>query len=157
MDRTSTIRRATFQVLLGILTIQALTPDALDLALIAHYRPPGPVIVLMSFFADDDDDEEDDDAMSPLTTRSPRSPSPRVASTDQSNSSDDEPADNIWQPLWPELALARGLQAHAPALPRSQTISYDLIDARDGGWVGRPGGTAVSGRDLSCSLCRIVC
>lgn len=152
MDKTSTIRRATFQVLLGILTIQALTPDALDLALIAHYRPPGPVIVLMSFFAD-----EDDGAMSPLTTRSPRSPSPRVASTDQSNSSDDEPADNIWQPLWPELALARSLQVHAPALPRSQTISYDLINARDDGWVGRSGGTAVSGRDLSCSLCRIIC
>ena len=52
MDKTCTIRRAAFQVLLIALTVQALTPDALDLTLMAHYRPPSPVIVLMSFFAD---------------------------------------------------------------------------------------------------------
>src|SRR4051794_29983655 len=117
MDKTSTIRRATFQVLLSALTAQALTPDALDLTLMAHYRPPGPVIVLMSCFADDD--EEDEDAPSQLTTRSPRSASPRASTWDRGDSSDDEPADNIWLPLWPELGLARSLQTHPRALPRA--------------------------------------
>jgi len=156
MDKTSTIRRATFQVLVTAMTVQALTPDALDLTLMAHYRPPGPVIVLMSFFAEEEDDD-DEGASSQLRTSSPRSPSPRVASSDQGDSSDNKPADNIWQPLWPELGLARSLQIQIRALPRAQTILYSLIDARAGHWMGRPGGQAVSGRDLSCSLCRILC
>src|SRR4051812_31341597 len=81
MDKTCTIRRAVFQVLLGALTVQALTPDALDIALIAHGRPPSPVIVLMSFFAVDDED-----APARLTT-CPRSPLPRARSSDQEESS----------------------------------------------------------------------
>jgi hypothetical protein len=155
MDKTCTIRRAAFQVLLSALTVQALTPDALDLALMAHYRPPGPAIVLMSFFADDADDDKD--ASSRLTTWSPRPSWPRAPSSDQGESSDDEPADNIWQPLWPEIGLARSLPIQLRALPEAQSYSCGLIDAKAGRWLRRPGGPAVSGRDLSCSLCRIVC
>jgi hypothetical protein len=155
MDKTCTIRKATFQVLLSALTVQALTPDALDLTLMAHYRPPGPLIVLMSFFADDD--EEDEDASSQLTTRSGRSASPRAATWDRGDSFDDEPADNIWLPLWPELGLARSLETHPRTLPRAQTISYNFINARADLWMGHPAKLAVSGRDLSCTLCRILC
>jgi hypothetical protein len=155
MDKTGTIRRATFQVLLTALTVQGLTPDALDLTLMAHYRPPGPVIVLMSLFADDDEDDEG--ASSPLTTRSPRSRLPRALSSDQGDSSDNELADNIWLPLWPELGLARSLQIQNRALHRTQAVLYSLIYAKAGRWMGPPVGTAASGRDLSCSLCRILC
>ena len=104
------------------LTVQALTPDALDLTLMAHYRPPSPVIVLMSFFAAADDDE---DASSRLTTRSPRSALPCTLSTNQGESSDDEPADNIWQPLWPEIGLARGLPIQLRALPKRSLLYVD--------------------------------
>jgi hypothetical protein len=153
MDKTCTIRRAAFQVLLSALTVQALTPDALDLMLMANYRPPGPVIVLMSFFAAADDE----DASSRLTTRSHRSALPCALSTNQAESSDDEPVDNIWQPLWPEIALARGLPIQLRALPETQSYVCGLINEAGGLWLGRPVGRAVSGRDLSCSLCRIVC
>jgi hypothetical protein len=152
MDKTGTIRGAAFQVLLSALTVQALTPDALDLTLMAHYRPPGPVIVLISFFADGDDE----DTSSRLTTCPPRS-LPRALASDQGEPSDDEPADNIWQPLWPELGLTRGLPIQLRVFSEMQTYLCTLIDEKGGRWLGRPAGPAISGRDLSCSLCRIVC
>ena len=40
---------------------------------------------------------------------------------------------------------------------KAQSYLYGLIDETAGRWLGRPVGPAVSGRDLSCSLCRIVC
>ena len=155
MDKTSTIRRTAIKVLLGALVVQAMTPDALDLTLIAHYRPPGPVNVVMSVLADDDDESEH--ASSRLMTGSPRSASPRGAALDKDDSSDEEPADNIWQPLWPELGLARTIHVQFRALPLEQSYLLNLIDAMAGRRMGRPGGQAVSGRDLSCSLCRITC
>jgi hypothetical protein len=142
-------------VLLSALTVQALTPDALDMTLMAHYRPPSPVIVLMGFFADEANDDELGSRR--LTTCSPRPPWPCALSSDQRESSDDEPVDNIWQPLWPEIGLARGLPIPLRALPEAQSHLCGLIDAKAGRWMGRPCGPAVSGRDLSCSLCRIVC
>jgi hypothetical protein len=152
MDKTCTIRRAAFQVLLSALTVQALTPDTLDLTLIAHYRPPSPVIVLMSFLADDDDE----DTSSRLTTSPPRSLH-RALASDQGEPADDEPADNIWQPFWPELGLTRCLPIQLRAFSNVQTYVFVLIDEKSGRWLGRPAGPAISGRDLSCSLCRIVC
>src|SRR5205814_14100 len=102
-----------------------------------HYRPPGPVIVLMSFFDAAEDDHEGESGRP--VERSSRSPSLRVGSSDQGDSSDNEPADNIWQPLWPEIGLARSLHFQLRALPRTQTILYDLISARAGRWMERPG------------------
>ena len=39
--------------------IQALTPDALDLTLLANHRPPGPVVALMSMLAEEREIEEE--------------------------------------------------------------------------------------------------
>ena len=103
MDKARDTRWICSRTLFAALVIQALTPDALDLTLLANHRPPGPVFAIMSMLVEEREVEgelrftTDDDAgsRSSLTQSSPG----EYPST--------PPTDNVMQPLWPELGLSR--------------------------------------------------
>jgi hypothetical protein len=156
MDKTGFIRTLCSRLLSIALTIQALTPDALDLTLMAHDRPPGPVLVLMGFLADDKEEEEEEESHQADILASGWSPF-CVSSPDHRDSPDESP-DNVWEPLWPELGLARGPSNPLKVLPQAQSLLHELIATKAcGRCEGRHNGQATSGKDVLSLLCRSTC
>ena len=69
MDKARDTRWICSRTLFAALVIQALTPDALDLTLLANHRPPGPVFAIMSMLIEEREVEGSYD-LRPMTTPS---------------------------------------------------------------------------------------
>jgi hypothetical protein len=154
MDKTGVVRKICSRVLFAALTIQALTPDALDLTLLANHRLPGPVLVLMSVLAEERDEEDetrraaaaDAEPFSSLSRSSPR------------QDPSDPPSDNVMQPLWPEVGLSRNLNRPIGLISHlGSTWQFLLIDGSLGRREGRSDGRGNPGKDFSHSTCRMTC
>jgi hypothetical protein len=154
MEKTRIFRTCCSRVLVTALTIQALTPDALDLTLLAQCRPPGPVLVLLSLFAEERDEE---DELSQPGVPDCDCPSRLYSSSDHRDRTKELPAE-LWQPLWPEVGLARNPNKTPCVLLPARLIWHELItEIAPVRWEGRHNGWDIPSRDLYCSLCRITC
>jgi hypothetical protein len=154
MDRTEGISKIGSRILLAALVLQALTPDAYDLAMIAHHRPPGPVVVFISVL---NEDREDEDELHFVT----HSEATARCSCGLSSSGEDPsapPADNILQPLWPEVGLSRALNRPDVMIPHPGSIRHALpLDPAGRRQGDRPTTRTNPGKDPSLSTCRMTC
>jgi hypothetical protein len=142
------------RILVAALVLQALTPDAYDLALIAHSRPPGPVVALSSLL---NEDREDEDELHFVTHSDATARSSGERSSSGKDPSD-PPADNVLLPLWPEVGLSRALNHHDIMIPHPGSTRYALLLDPAGEPRGERATTWINpGKDPSLSTCRMTC
>jgi hypothetical protein len=155
MDRTLIQRTIGRYILISGLTVQALTPDALDLSLLMNHRLPGPVLALLSIFAEEKEEEEEESNKGG-DPEVHRGLSPYL-SVEHDAPSDDPPSD-LCTPLWPELGLALLLSKAPHARLVTSSIWIVLcVPSTDGHTLVGCNGGITSGRELASSLCRITC
>lgn len=123
MDRAGDIRRICSRLLFAALTIQALTPDALDLTLLANHRLPGPILAAMSMLAV----EREVEGGLRFTADAEAAIRPSSSSSFPEEDPSAPPADNVMQPLWPELGLARSLSRCGSPLPPFGSSWHALV------------------------------
>jgi hypothetical protein len=144
------------RILFTALVLQALTPDAYDLTLIAHDRPPGPVIAFMSIL---NEDREDEDELR-FVTHSGTRPRTSFEHSPRRENSPTAPADDVMQPVWPEVGLSRALNRNRPEglIPPAGSIRHALLFGPDGSRRGDRSTTRTNpGKDPSLSTCRMTC
>jgi hypothetical protein len=154
MDKARDTRWICSRTLIAALVIQALTPDALDLTLLANHRPPVPVFAIMSMLVEEREAEgelrfttdDDDESRSSLTQSSPGEyPS-------------DPPTDNVMLPLWPELGLSRTVSRSSGVLAQIGSTWHALVVESSQGRHGfRSSIGSTPGKDLFLSTLRMTC
>jgi hypothetical protein len=154
MDKTTVDRRVWSRVLFTALMLQALTPDAYDLTLIIHDRPPGPVVILMGILDPEREDERDPWRAihgEPATASCPGRSAPGEGPAAP-------PTDNVMQPLWPEQGLSRNLDRPGGlTLQRGSDWSSLPVDPARGSQGDRSAARSTPGNDVSLSTCRMTC
>jgi hypothetical protein len=142
------------QILFIALVLQALTPDAYDLTQIAHSRPPGPVVALMSVLSEDREDEDELQFM----TDSDAADRSSCGRSSPGKDPTSPPTDNILQPLWPEVGLARALNRPYAMIPQSGSPLHALpLDPGGGPRRDHSATRTTPGKDASLSTCRMTC
>jgi hypothetical protein len=150
MDRTAILSRICPRILLFALSIQSLTPDALDLTLLNHRCPPGHLLAILSLIMEDRQWNYGD-------TSSSGSSLGLVEPGGQADQSDEFPGD-ISQPLWPEVGLDRNPQSlQKTSLKEISTWSQPVHCDPEGRRVDRRSLPHLAALDRSCSLCRYNC